>query len=566
METNAGASIIHGGDHNAYRRKVRNGGIKQPWIVAATLGAALISSAPVIAVLASLLAPFDETIRHVIATRGAAYTSGTIALCLSVGLVAGAVGVAAALLTALCDFPFRRFFTFALALPLAAPAYIAAYAYADMLGPFGILAPLARAADLIGLPDIRSLPGAVFVLSITLYPYAYLSARAAFASRSASIVETARTLGASPFKAAIGLLIPATRPAIAGGIALIMMETAAEFGVADYFGIPTLSVGIFRTWHSFGDLGAASQLASALFLLALILVGLEALGRRGRTADAPRTSSSVVRYSMSGLQRAGAVAFCSLLVVLGFAAPTAALAAKVDYSLWGYAGRGLASALANSVSIAAAGTAVTLIAAMVLSYIARSTRSPAIKIMIRIATLGYAIPGAVIAVGVLTVFAFISDKTGARMWLFAGPAALLYAYGVRFITAGFNTVSGGLAQIDHGLDAAARTLGASGRNIFVRIHAPLLRHSIFAAAIILAVDIVKELPATLILRDFNFETLATRVYRLAGDERLAEAAPDALILIALGAVPVFLLYAITERAPRAQPALDRTAASTQSQI
>lgn len=533
---------------------------------AATLVAALLAAAPAIAVLASLAAPFGDTIRHVIETRGGAYASGTIALCLGVGIVAGALGVIAALLTALCEFPFRRLFSFALALPLAAPAYIAAYAYADLLGPFGAFANVAHGLASIGLPDIRSLPGAVFVLSVTLYPYAYLAARAAFASRSASIMETARTLGAPPLRAAIGLLIPATRPAIAGGIALIMMETAAEFGVADYFGVQTLSVGIFRTWHSFGEIGAASQLASALFVFALLLVGLETLGRRGRTADAPRSAASTVRHILSPVHSIAASAFCATLVALGFAVPFLAIAAKVDLSLWDYAGRGLASALANSASISAAGTLITLTAAIALSYVARSSATPAIRMMIRVATLGYAIPGAVIAVGVLTVFAVISDATGARMWLLAGPAALLYAYAVRFITAGYNTAAGGLAQIDPGLDDAARSLGATSRDILARVHAPLMRRSVFAAAIIIMVDIVKELPATLILRDFNFETLATRVYRLAGDERLAEAAPDALILIALGALPVILLYAIAEREPRVQSSLERTAASTQSQI
>lgn len=530
---------------------------------AAPFAAALVAAAPAIAVLSSLAAPYGETIRHVAATVGASYAAGTVALCLSVGAVAGAAGLAAALLTALCDFPLRRFFSFALALPLAAPAYIAAYAYADLLGPFGALAPMARAFSALGLPDIRSLPGAAFVLSMTLYPYAYLSARAALASRSAAIIETARTLGASPLRAATRLLLPATRPAIAGGVALIMMETAAEFGVADYFGVPTLSVGIFRTWHSFGDLAAASQLASGLFLFALILVGLETLGRRGRSADAPRVSSPAARFALGAGAGAGAAFFCALLIVLGFVAPVAALAAKIDFSVWRYAVRGLGPALANSVSIAAAGTLVTLAAAIMLSYAGRSARSPSVKSTIRIATLGYAIPGAVIAIGVLTVFGFIGEMTGTKLWAFAGPAALVYAYAVRFLTAGYNTVSGGLAQIDPGFDAAARTLGASTGKVIARIHGPLLGRSIIAAAIILVVDIVKELPATLILRDFNFETLATRVYRLASDERLAEAAPDALILIALGAAPVFLLNVVAERS---QASFDRTAASTQSQM
>jgi iron(III) transport system permease protein len=376
-------------------------------------------------------------------------------------------------------------------------------------------------------------------------------------------METARTLGASPLRAVIHLLIPATRPAIAGGVALIMMETAAEFGVADYFGIPTLSVGIFRTWHSFGDLTAASQLASGLFLFALALVGIEALGRRGRVADAPRVASSTARFSLSGLESTGAQLFCASLIFLGFAAPALAIAAKIDSSIWSYAARGLGAALANSISIAAAGAIVTLAVALSLSYVGRSTRSPAIKAIIRIATLGYAIPGAVIAIGVLAFFTFVGEATGTRLWLLAGPVSLIYAYAVRFLTAGYNTVSGGLALIDPGIDAAARTLGASTGKLLSRIHAPLIGPSIFAATIILIVDIAKELPATLILRDFNFETLATRVYRLASDERLAESAPDALILIALSALPVFLLTVIAERA---QASLARTAASTQSQM
>lgn len=518
------------------------------WVrMAALCVAAAIVAAPAAAVLASLAGPYGDTIRHVTATLGGAYVAGTVALCFLVGVAAGVAGVVAAALTALCDFPFRRFFSFALALPLAMPAYIAAYAYSDLLGPFGTLAPFSGFLASVGIGDIRSLPGAVFVLSATLYPYAYLAARAAFASRSAAVIETARTLGATPLRAAMTLLIPAARPAIAGGIALIMMETAAEFGVADYFGVPTLSVGIFRTWHSFGDLAAASQLASGLFAFALLLVGIEAIGRRGRAGDAPRVSASHARFKLAGVHSACAAAFCTLLIVLGFAAPAAAIAAKIDFSLWDYATRGVSTAFANSISIAAAGTLVTLAVAMGLGYAGRSATSPLARATVRIATLGYAIPGAVIAIGVLAVFGAVSELTGQRLWMFAGPAALIYAYAIRFLTAGYNTVSGGLAQIDPGFDDAARSLGASTAAVLLRVHAPLMRRSIFAAAIILAVDIIKELPATLILRNFNFETLATRVYRLAGDERLAEAAPDALILIALGAAPVVLLSAIAER-------------------
>ncbi len=514
---------------------------------AALLVFALVVAAPVLAVLASLFGPYGDAIRHVAKTLGAQYTAGTVLLCLSVGLVAGAIGVGAALLTALCEFPFRRLLSFALVLPLAIPAYLAAYAYADLLGPFGALSGLAAFAVTLGLPTIKSLPGAALILALTLYPYVYLTARAAFASRSSAILQTARTLGASPLKAAITLLLPAARPAIAGGIALIMMETAAEFGVADYFGVATLSVGIFRTWHSFGDLGAASQLASALFLFAVLLVSFEALGRRGRAADAPRVTGGEVRIALAGWRAGAAGTFCLLPVLFGFVAPAVALAAKIDPSKWAFAYRGLAGAFSNSVAVAAAGAIVALSAAIALSYAGRTTNSAFVRAAIRASTLGYAVPGAVIAIGIQAAFSAMGGLTNDHRWMAAGPVALIYAYLVRFLTAGYNTTSGGLAQIDPGLDEAARTLGAPAGRILSSLHAPLLQRSILAAATILFVDIAKELPATLILRNFNFETLATRVYRLAGDERLSEAAPDALILIALSALPIFLFTAASER-------------------
>lgn len=500
---------------------------------------ALVVAAPALAVLASLAAPYGETIRHVMATVGYRYAAGTLALCFIVGSLGGALGVAAALLTALCDFPLRRLFSFALVFPLAVPAYIAAYAYADLLGPFGAFSAL-------GL-GVKNIGGAAFVLSLTLYPYAYLTARAAFASRSAAMIETARTLGAGPARAAMTLLLPAARPAIAGGVALIMMETAAEFGVADYFGVPTLSVGIFRTWHSFGDLAAASQLASGLFLFAAVLVSLEALGRRGRMGDAPRVHAGGMRFALAGPAALAASAFCALLILFGAVLPAAALAAKLDARLWTFASRGLADALSNSFSIAGAGVAATLALAAALSYAGRTTPHRSVKAAIRIATLGYAAPGAVIAIGILSVFGAVGALAGVHAFTAAGALALIYAYVVRFLTGGYNSLSGGLAQIDAGLDAAARTLGASGLRIIRKIHAPLLRRSLLAGATVVFVDIVKELPATLILRDFNFETLATRVYRLASDERLAEAAPDALVLIALGAAPIILFSALGER-------------------
>ncbi|MCB2098437.1 MAG: iron ABC transporter permease, partial [Parvularculaceae bacterium] len=525
------------------------GGIEQR-LAAPAIFAALIVGAPAAAVLVSLAGPYGDAIRHVMDTVAFGYFLNTLLLCAIVGLFSAAFGIGAALLTAVCDFPLRRFFAYALAFPLATPAYIAAYAYADLLGPFGALAPVANAAAALGLPSIKSLPGAALILSLTLYPYVYLTARAAFAAQSASVMETARMLGAAPLKAAFTVLLPMARPAIAGGVALAMMETAAEFGVADYFGVPTLSVGIFRTWHSFGDLSAAAQLASSLFLFSLLLVVFESAGRRGRSSDAPRVSGGDILFPLKGAAAAGAGAFCALLTLAGFAVPAAAIAAKIDPALWAYASRGLASTISNSFFIAAAGVIAAMALTLPLAYSARYGRSAFLRFAVRTATLGYAVPGAVIAIGILSVFSFARDLIGPAVWMTAGPVALVYAYAVRFMTGSYNATTGGLAQIDPGLDAAARTLGASGAAIARRIHAPLLRRAALAGATIVFVDIVKELPATLILRDFNFETLATRVYRLAGDERLAEAAPEALLLIAIGALPIIFFNSLSGRRAR----------------
>lgn len=514
---------------------------------AALFLAAFVVAAPVLAVLASLVAPHGETIRHVAATVGFSYIAGTLLLCLGVGALAGAIGVAGALLTTVCEFPFRRMLSFALVLPLAAPSYIVAYAYGDLLGPFGALAPLAEVLAPIGLPPIKSLAGAVFVLALSLYPYAYLTTRAAVAARSAATLETARMLGAPPFAACIRLLVPLSRPALAGGVALIMMETAAEFGVADYFGVATLSVGIFRTWHSFGDLAAASQLAAALFLFAAVLVAFEMLSRQGRISDDARRQTAAPRIRLRGAAACAASLACAAPAALGFVIPAMTIAAKALSPNDPPAIGGLADAISNSAMIASLGAAVTLATALAFSYAGRGRPGVVGKGVVRVATLGYAAPGAVIAIGILTVFSAVASLTGIGALAASGPLALTYAYCVRFLTAGYNATSAGLAQVSTAIDSAARNLGASPMRLVAAIHAPLLRRSILAAATIVFVDIIKELPATLILRDFNFETLATRVYRLAGDERLAEAAPAALLLIALSAAPMLFFNAVEER-------------------
>ncbi len=470
---------------------------------------------------------------------GLRYLFGTVVLCLSVGIGASILGAGAALIVSLTDFPGRRIFLIALALPFAIPAYVAAYAYGDFFGPFG------PAADLLGgasLPEIRSMGGAAFILMLMTYPYVYLAMTASLSGRSAAYMEAARALGASPTKAAVKILLAIGRPALAGGLALALMETAADFGVADYFGVQTLSVGIFRTWQGLGDLTGATQLAVGLFAIALLLVLIEEMGRRGESAESVKAHRGAMRLRLSPTHGVFAILFCLIPVTFGFLIPAGVLAAKLNPDLTLGAARGLAASVSNTAAIAFVGAAITTALSVLLAYAGRRMKSGVGKTALRIATLGYAIPGAVIAIGILALTANLSRLAGVS--LAGGVGILLYAYTARFLTAGYNATAGGLRQISTQMDAAARTLGAGPARILTEVHWPQTGAAILAGGAIIAIDIAKELPATLLLRPFNFETLSTRIYRLASDERLADAAPAALLLIGFGLLPTIALSLI----------------------
>ena len=507
---------------------------------------AIAAMAPVLAVLVNLFAASPAEFWRL---RGEDYIAGTMGLCVLVAIGATAIGGGAASLVALTEFPGRRFFSVALILPFAIPAYILAYAYADLLSPFGPLA--AAAVPLIGEeaaralnPEIRTLPGAAFILTLSVYPYIFLALRASFASRSTAFFETARVLGASPQSAFFRVLAPIARPALAGGLALALMETAADYGVADYFGVRTLSTGIFRTWHGLGDLAAASQLAAVLFLIALLLIFLEQGSRRGLSAENARAHRRPARAQLSPPAAAAASVFCSLVFLSAFVIPVGVLIANALEPLSSTAQRDLASSLANTALVGGVGAVVTMAIALALTYAARHPSAGAITPwLIRMATLGYALPGAVIAIGVLIA---IDAAPGASI-VNAGLWALIFAFVVRFLTAGYNAAAGGFAQIGPSLDDAARVLGARDITILRRVHLPLSRNALLAGAMIVFVDIAKELPATLLLRPFDFDTMATRIHRLASDERLADAAPAALLLIALSLVAVIALDRLAMR-------------------
>lgn len=511
---------------------------------------------PIAAILISAPSGGFEAIAHLASTVLWRYTANTLALMAMAGGLALVVGTGCAWLVSAARFPGRSVLAWALVLPLALPAYIAAFLYGDLLDFAGPVQTGFRSLTGLGagdywFPQIRSLPGGAFVLGIVLYPYVYLLARAAFAAQSVSQFRAARSLGAKPARAFWQVALPAARPAIAGGLALVLMEVLADFGVAQYFAIPTFSTGIFRSWLAMGDKQAALKLAAVMLLFVVALIILEARTRQGRAAskDARRDCEALVHLSPLG--KALALLACAIPVLLGFVIPAGHLlsmsvsdaARGAAGDLWSYASASLWLGLGAGL--------LCVIAALLLAFAKTRSDSQVVNASIRVSTLGYALPGALLAVGLLAPLGaldaglsrFLRDTFGysGGLVLTGTGAVLIYALCVRFLTVAYNSVDGGMSKIPPSFAAAARSLGAGPARVLTRIYAPLLSPSLAAAAALVFIDAVRELPATLILRPFNLETLATRTYRLASDERLVEASVPALILLAAGLLPVLLL-------------------------
>ncbi len=535
------------------------------WTLAA-LAIAVLAGLPIAAILWESLAGGTGALREIAGTVLPTYIANTALLMLLAGGLAGVTGTGCAWLIAATRFPGRRVLGWALVLPLALPAYLAAYIYAGLLDYAGPVQSALRAGTGWGVsdywfPDIRSLGGGAFVLGIVLYPYVYLLARTAFATQSFTQFRAARSLGAPPARAFWHVALPAARPAIAGGLALVLMEVLADFGVAEYFAIPTFSTGIFRSWLAMGDKPAALKLAAIMLLFVIALVAWEAHTRRGRTDSrdglAARGVEGEPLVALSPLGKALAFAACLIPVLLGFVLPAGYLVNVAMSDTAQNAAGDLATYLGGSLRLGIAAASLCLVAALVLAFARARSASRVTAGAIRLATLGYALPGALLAVGLLapigafdvTVTRFARDNLGysGGLLLTGTSAVLVYALSVRFMTVAYNSVSGGLARIPPGLDAAARSLGAGPSRVLARIYAPLLAPSLAGAAALVFIDTLRELPATLILRPFNLETLATRTYRLAGDERLVEAAIPALIMIAAGLLPVLVLNRLGKR-------------------
>ena len=531
------------------------------WTLLAVLIAVPIAL-PLGVVVGALLFPTSEVWSHLAATVLPTYALNTVSLMMMVGLLATAMGVGAAWLTAHYRFIGSDWLGVGLMLPLAAPAYVVGYVYADLLDVTGPVQSLLRdwagwqAGDYY-FPAVRSLPGASVVIALVLYPYIYLLAKTSFENQSGALYESARVLGAGRRHLFWRVALPVARPAVAGGLALVLMETIADYGVVEHFGVPTFTTGIFRTWFAMGEHDAALKLAGCLFILVALLVLLEQSARRGEGFNPLSRNAPAQKIQLSGLSGVATSILCFLPVLGGFLVPVGSLLllalSQGDPTL----GRGFYTYGFNSFFVGVVAAGICVLVAVILSYAQRLRRGRWLNIGVRLATLGYALPGMVLAVGVLlpmtlvdrSLAGFLSDLVGEPVGLVLTGSvfALVFVYVARFTTVAYNSTQTGMAQLHPHLDAVARTLGSGPSRLLRQIHMPLLRPAVLSGLLLVFIDVVKELPATLILRPFNFETLATRVYRLASDERLAEASTAALIIVALGLLPTIWLLILEQR-------------------
>ncbi|MFZ1899410.1 MAG: iron ABC transporter permease [Azonexus sp.] len=534
-------------------------------LLAVAVIVALLAGLPVASVgLNIFVGGTSATWSHLAATVLPEYILNSLWLCLGVGAGVGTLGVTTAWLTAMHDFPGRRFFEWALVLPLAMPAYVMAYVYTDFLQFVGPLQTALREAfgwqhGDYWFPDVRSLPGAILMFVCVLYPYVYLLVRTAFLERASGMLEAARTLGMGPWRAFFAVSLPLARPAIVAGVALALMETLADYGTVAYFAVNTFTTGIYRAWFSLGDRVAAAQLAAMLLSFVLFLLMAERISRgRARYHNTTGRNRPLAGARLRGFSAFFAFVGCLLPLLLGFILPALLLLKMALTEGDAQFGERFLLLSRNSFLLAGVTAAIGVLLALLMAYGARLSKSTLASGLNRLVGLGYAVPGAVIAVGVLIPVTRLDNwlagqwenwfGTNPGLLLTGGIAALVYAYLVRFLAVALHTVESSLAKITPNMDDAARCLGLGQGATLRRVHAPLLRGSLLTAGLLVFVDVMKELPATLVMRPFNFDTLATQVYTLASDERLAEASTASLAIVAVGLLPLIALSRQVSRA------------------
>ncbi|WP_121067323.1 ABC transporter permease [Chachezhania antarctica] len=518
---------------------------------------AMICLLPIVAVALAAVTGGLDSVLHLWSTVLPRYTLTTLVLVTLVAAGTFSIGVGTAWLVTMTRFPGVRVLEVLLVLPLAFPAYVLAYAYTFVLDHPGIVQSTLRQVTGWGprdywFPEVRSIGGAAVMFVLVLYPYVYLLARAAFLQQSSGALLAARTLGDSAWAAFRRVSLPMARPAIAAGVLLTVMETIADFGTVSYFGVQTFATGLYTSWFSFADRAGAAQLALCLLVFALMLAVFERAQRgEARFHQAGKRSMRMPAADLTGGRAAAAAVFCAIPVLCGFILPCVILLSMGIGSEQDLLGRRYQGFVRNSLTLAGTAALITVGAAIVVGFYQRLAPGRNSAGAAYVARLGYAVPGGVIAVGLLVPFAAFDNALDAWMretfdvstgLLITGSIWLLVAaYMVRFLAAALGAYEGGQATVHVNMDAAARSLGQTPLGALRRVHLPILTPSLLTGLLIVFVDVMKELPATLILRPFNFDTLAVQAYRLASDERLEGAAVPSLVIVAVGLLPVILI-------------------------
>ncbi len=533
------------------RRRVWN-----VWVLFAVMAATLVAL-PLMVITPGIFIAGDEVWQHILHRLLPRYVLNTVFLMIGVGLLTTIFGLGAAWLVTMYRFPGRSFFQWALILPISIPAYINGFTWAGILDYTSPVYVFFR--NHFGIDtgpylffNILSLTGAIIILSLSLYPYVYLITRAYFLKQSTILFEASASMGRKPLATFFKVVLPLTRPALVAGVSLVLMEVLNEYGLVRYFGVDTFTTGIFTAWFAFGNPASAMKLSTYLMVIVLGLIILERYQRRNKRYDLVGSTYRPVRpRQVSAISKVLSVIFCLTPLTAGFILPAMMLAywsaqtasQVLDVRFW--------ELLRNSFFLAAIAASIIAGIALFVAFTLRTFPGMLVRVLARVSTLGYAIPGAVMAIGIMIFILWIDQQfrgwlPGTQMVLTGSTGILVFAYVVRFMAVGYNPVESGMTRLSISLDEAARSLGHSNWKNLWKINIPLLKGSLVSAVLLVFIDVLKELPITLILRPFNFDTLAIRAFEFASDERIAEAAPAAFIIILVGLIPVYLLNRMLE--------------------
>ncbi|MFD1008060.1 ABC transporter permease [Oceanisphaera ostreae] len=530
----------------------RSGWTVSSWVLA------LLLTLPIMAIIYEALLPTEDIFHHLWVTVLPTYISNTFWLVLLVMLFSLLSGVPAAWLMAMCELPGKRWLQWALILPLAMPSYIVAFVYTDLLDFSGPVQSTLRhwfgwqsAADYY-FPPIRTLGGAAFILGLVLYPYVYLLARTAFMEQSSSLIQSSRLLGCTPWQSFKKISLPLARPSIAVGLSLVAMETLAEFGTVNFFAVNTLTTAVYDTWLGYGSLNAAAKISAIMLLVVMLLLSMERMSRkRQQVFQKSMGHEQQTGYRLTGGAKWGALCFCWTLVVLGFLLPFTILCYHaVHYFDQAWNSRFFEYSF-NSLLLSSLVAGIALMVGLLLGMSHRLTGKTYTVLPMRLASMGYALPGTVLAIGVLVPLTSLDFAINdAALWLgvtepgllFTGTmTAIAFGYLVRFGAMAIGSVESSLGKVSPSLDMVTQTMGYSPSAMMMKVHMPLIRKGMLAGALLVFIECMKELPAALLLRPFNFQTLATYVYQFVSDEQLELGALPAIVIVLVGLVPLIFL-------------------------